>query len=99
VENTTNPPAWWELHLRKARGERLSEQEQQLYDAEMARHDRESAPLRTDLAALKQMRKQVLTLARMNSQLRARVEELDQEMHRIEHLLSRETREALGIGE
>jgi hypothetical protein len=82
MDPTTNPPAWWELHLRKARGEALSEEEQCFYESEMARQDREAPALRTDLESLKQMRDQVVALARTNAELRTRVDELDQEIRR-----------------
>jgi hypothetical protein len=42
VKPDTDQAAWWQLHLRKARGEVLSPDEQQRYDAEMARHDQEA---------------------------------------------------------
>ena len=69
------------------------------YDAEMARQDQEAPPLHLDLAALKRMREQLLALASANAELRTRVTELDQEIHRIEQSLSPEMREALGVGE
>lgn len=93
-----DPRLWWELHLRKARGETLSETEQQLYDAETARQDREAPPLAADLQALKELRDQVRTLARDNTALRARLNDLDAEICRIEAALSREARQALGVG-
>ena len=43
---------WWELHLRKARGEALTEQELQQYEAQVARQDREVPPLTVDLDEL-----------------------------------------------
>ena len=42
MNHPVDPRIWWDWHLRKARGETLSEQEQQLYDAEVARQDREA---------------------------------------------------------
>jgi len=90
---------WWDLHLRKARGETLSETEQQLYDAELARQDREAPPLENDLEGLKQLRQQVLALGRDNADLRKRLSELDSEIHLIEQSLSEQTRQLLGVGE
>ena len=49
--------SWWELHLRKARGETLTQREQQLYDAETARQDQEAQPLKSDLETLKSLRR------------------------------------------
>ena len=78
MSQVNDPRAWWDLHLRKARGETLSEQEQQLYDADVARQDREALPLRGDLESLKEMRAQVRSLTRSNTNLQSRLTELDQ---------------------
>jgi predicted RNase H-like nuclease (RuvC/YqgF family) len=83
--------------VRKARGETLSEAEQQLYDAEIARQDREAQPLGSDLQALKELREQVRTLSLHNTSLRARLSDLDAEIRRVEAALSREARQALGV--
>jgi predicted RNase H-like nuclease (RuvC/YqgF family) len=98
MTQSVDPRLWWELHLRKARGETLSEAEQQLYDAETARQDRQAPPLASDLQALKELRDQVRALARDNTALRARLSDLDAEIRRVEAALSRETRQALGVG-
>jgi hypothetical protein len=90
---------WWDLHLRKARGATLSEAEQQFYDAELARQDREAPPLKSGLEALKQLRQQVLALGRDNAEPRTRLGELDREIDLIEQSLSEQTRQLLGVGE
>ena len=90
---------WWDLHLRLARGETLSEQEQQLYDAEVARQDREAPPLKSGLEALKAMRQQVLDLGLDNADLRSQVTDLEKDIRLVEQALSEETRQALGVGE
>jgi hypothetical protein len=95
----SDPHAWWELHLRQARGESLSEEEQRFYDAEIARQDREASPLKSDLGSLKKLRAQVCNLPRTNAQLRARLVELETQMQNVEQSLSQETREALGAME
>jgi hypothetical protein len=64
------PPWWWELHLRKARGEQLSEEEQSRYDAEMTRQD-QAAPLEVDLETTCQL------LQEENETLRRRIAELE----------------------
>ena len=46
-----NQQEWWELHLRKARGETLSDGEQRAYQDELARHEEQSPPLLIDLPA------------------------------------------------
>jgi hypothetical protein len=99
VSQSIDWSTWWNLHLRIARGEALSAEEQQLYDAEVARQDREVPPLKTDIESLKTMREQVLALGRENAKLRSRVEELEREIGRVEHSLNDETRQALGVGE
>ncbi len=99
MSNTFDPRPWWELHLRKARGGVLSEEEQRLYDAEIARQDSEAAPLEIDLDSLKKMREQVCALRQSGSHLRDRLAELDQEIQRAEQSLSPETRAALGVAE
>ena len=71
---------WWDLHLRKARGESLSESEQRVYDDEMARHDQKVAPLKTDLEALRKLRERVVLLAQDNSQLRIRLSDVEHEI-------------------
>jgi hypothetical protein len=90
---------WWALHLRKARGEALSEQEQQVYDAEIARQDREAPGLNHDLAALKAMREQIRFFAQENVQLRGRLTELDRQIRAVEAALSEETQKVLGVGQ
>src|SRR5262245_33706470 len=95
--DTSEPPGWWELHLRKARGEALSEEEQRAYDAELARQEREAPPLMSDLDSLRKLREQVLQLARANAELGARVRELEGEVQRLERALSKETRRAIGV--
>ncbi len=65
-------PNWWELHLRKVRGEALSESEQRRYEEEMARQDRE-APLKSDVETLKKVRTTATALAQESAQLRARL--------------------------
>ena len=70
MNNARESTGWWDLHLRKARGETLSENEQQFYEAELARQDREAPPLKSDLETLKQLREQVLALASVNGELR-----------------------------
>jgi predicted RNase H-like nuclease (RuvC/YqgF family) len=89
---------WWQLHVRKARGETLTEQEEQCYAAEVARQDREAVPIQ-NLEDLKTLREQTRALTAENRDLRERVQELEAEIRRVEGSLSRETRTALGIAE
>ena len=99
MSDPIDPSVWWELHLRKARGGSLSEEEQRLYNTEAARQDREAAPLKIDLGSLKKMRQQVCALRQAGSQWRDRLAELDREIQRAEQSLSPETCAALGVAE
>ena len=89
--------AWWELHLRKARGEALSDSEQTLYESELARQDREASPLSCDMDTLKQLRVQAGKLERTNADLRSRLTMLEKEIEAVEKSLSDEARTALGV--
>lgn len=89
---------WWDLHLRKVRGDSLSEAEQQRYDAELARHDREEAPLGR-VEAMRQLRDAATALTRDNAQLRERLAQLEAEIRTVEQALSRQSRELLGVSE
>jgi hypothetical protein len=94
-----NQQTWWELHLRKARGETLSDADECAYHEELARQEEQAPPLTIDLAALKQLHEEFLTLSRDNHEVRTRIAELESEIHRIEKQLSREIRQAIGITE
>jgi hypothetical protein len=89
---------WWDLHLRKARGELLSEKEQRVYDDEMARQDQQFPPLKVDLEALKKLRERVVFLAQENSQVRSRLTDVEREIRLVEEALSQEARSVLGVG-
>jgi hypothetical protein len=91
-------PTWWELHLRTARGESLSDAERQIYEAELARHDQEAPPL-GDLDTLRQLRTAVAELTQENTQLRGRRVQLETEIQAVERALSRQTRDLLGVSE
>jgi predicted nucleic acid-binding Zn-ribbon protein len=94
-----NQQTWWELHLRKARGETLPDEDERAYQAELARQEEQAPPLPIDLAALKQLHEEFLTLSRENHGLQSRLAELENEIRRVEQQLSRETRQAIGITE
>ncbi len=90
---------WWSLHLRRARGEILSTDEQHRLDMELAKQDRIAPPLRTDLVSLKRLREEVLHRSQENDQLHARLAQLEQERTRVERALSPEIRQLLGVVE
>jgi|CXWL01.1.fsa_nt_gi cell division protein FtsB len=87
---------WWVLHVRRARGESLSQEEMATYESELKRlHDDEI--LAEDLPALRQARQAVIDLDRRCDQLQTRRQNLKQEIARLESALSDETRQQLGI--
>lgn len=98
MNNETERPDWWELHLRHARGEPLSAAEQQQYAAELARHDQEP-DLTGNLDTLKKLRAELAAWTQENAQLRSRIEGLEQEIRAAEQRLNPQTRELLGVGE
>jgi hypothetical protein len=91
--------AWWPLHLRKVRGEALTDEERRVYEAELARLDGAAPSLGGGIGALRKLRGELVMLARTNQDLRSRINELDCEIRVIEKSLSDETREALGVKE
>ncbi len=77
---------WWRLHVRVARGERLSPLEQMEYDRGLLAFDREE---RRELesgatAALRQLRAQIEALETENAQLRASSARLDRQIRTLE---------------
>lgn len=76
-------PSWWELHLRHARGETLTEAERQTYEAELARHDQAAPPL-GNLDVLRQLRAATDQQGRANAQLRERLAKLQAEVRAAE---------------
>ncbi len=97
MNDIQNPAGWWELHLRRARGEALSAEEMQIYQSELTRQDAQASPLNGDLGALRKLRTDLAGLGAENAILRSRLSGLDQEIRLVEKSLSRETREALGV--
>ena len=98
MNEANNQPTWVELHLRKARGEPLSEAERARYEFEMACQDAETLPLRSDLQALKAMRVQVAALSDSNAAMRDRIANLARQIRDTEQALNEQTRMALGVG-
>jgi hypothetical protein len=97
MNDIQNPAGWWELHLRKARGEALSAEEMQIYQSELTYQDAYAPPLNGGLGALRKLRTELADLGTENAALRSRLSELDQEIRLVEKSLSEETREALGV--
>ena len=89
---------WWELHVRKARGEQLTDGEQARYDAELQKHD-QATNGRSEIADMESLRNHVERLSQENGVLRQRVEDLQKQIKLLEHSLSDETKELLGVRE
>lgn len=89
--------SWWELHLRKCRGESLTAAEQEQYESELAVQDQPVAV--HNLEHLKQLRLQVATAENENDQLRNRIVDLEKEIQSVEQALSQRTRKLIGVPE
>lgn len=61
--NEATQPTWWDLHLRNARGESLSDAERLRYDAELMRQDRND-PTRRGWQGMKDVRNQAIALGK-----------------------------------
>jgi len=94
MADTPAQPTWWDLHLRQARGEVLSDAEQARCEAEVAALDKVTAP---SLVGLRRLREEVKTSALRNAELRQRVALLEEAVRTAEQSLSAATREALGV--
>jgi hypothetical protein len=91
-------PAWWQLHLRAARGERLSPEEQAAYEAG-ARELDETETMPGALSRLRQARAAIAQAEAECVDLRRQRDALDAEMAALEARLSRQTRQALGVAD
>jgi cell division protein FtsB len=92
-----DPKSWWQLHLRNARGETLSESERQQYEAELHRQESEAKPFTSDLGKVKQLRAQAAELKLASVELRTRLSDLEHEIDAVEDSLSETARSALGV--
>lgn len=91
-ENTYK--TWWPLHLRVARGEKLTAEERATYNAGLKQlHQEEVIP--GDLTALRQAKVQVAALEAGNARLQAQRQALDAEIAALEARLDDRTRQLL----
>src|SRR5262245_52884193 len=88
---------WSELHLRVARGETLTAEEQATYNAGIQELDHEEK-IEGDIVRLRQLRSSLAQLEVENAHLREERLQLDAQIAAIEARLSQETRQELGIG-
>jgi len=96
MSQTLRPQEWWDLHIRKARGEALNAGELRFYEEESARQDRDAPPLHLNLQEIRQVRESLADLSRTNSTLRVRLDVLQNQVDQIEQAMSQEIRETIG---
>jgi uncharacterized protein involved in exopolysaccharide biosynthesis len=89
---------WWPLHLRVARGETLSVDEQAIYEAGRQQLYSEEQ-IDGSIEALRKARQQMLNLKAEYEQMRRRYEEMEAQIERLEARLAEEDRQLLGVGE
>ena len=88
---------WWPLHLRVARGEMLSAEEQALYvEGKRCLHEEEA--LEGSLIRLRQTRKEIRTLEAERERLQERRRQLRERVTVLESALNEKTKQALGVG-
>lgn len=77
---------WWQLHIRVARGENLSVDEQAVYEVGLTELDGEEKPQWQDagLELLRQLRAEVEGLEAAHTQLQARSQRLDRQIWTLE---------------
>jgi hypothetical protein len=90
--------AWWQLHLRAARGERLDPEEQATYEGGARQLDQTEA-ISGNLDRLRRARAAVAQAEAECADLRRRRDALDAEMAALEARLSQRTRQALGVAD
>jgi hypothetical protein len=90
--------AWWPLHLRVAKGERLSAEEQAVYAAGKRRlHEEET--LEGSLVRLRQTREEIKALEAERERLQERRQQLRERVTVLEAALSEKAKQALGVGD
>jgi hypothetical protein len=89
---------WWPLHIRAARGETLSVEEQAVYEAGRQQMVAEET-IDGGLAGLRQAREKMLELKAEYQRMRHRYEQLEAEIATLEAQLDAPTKELLGVGD
>ena len=88
---------WWQLHLRVARGDSLSPDEQSSYHAGRRKLELEERVFETEQA--RQAREHLTALEAERTDLERRRQQLDAEIDRWESQLKEPTRQYLGVGD
>jgi hypothetical protein len=97
MEYGTTHRRWWELHVRVARGDRLSPEQQAVYEA--TRRELEDDETLGPLQDAKQAREELRDLEVQRRRLEQRRQELDAEIAAVENTLAPQARELLGAEE
>jgi uncharacterized protein YlxW (UPF0749 family) len=88
---------WWQLHLRVARGDFLSPDEQSSYQAGRRELEREERLVETKEA--RETREHLAALEAEHADLEKRRQQLNAEIGRLESQLEDHTRQYLGVGD
>ena len=97
VDDTTDR-AWWQLHVRAARGEHLAPEEQTSYE-EGLRHLEAAETLDGGIDELRRVRAAVLAAEADRDRLQQRRTQLEREIALLESALSERTRHLLEAGD
>ena len=89
---------WSTLHVRFARGEILTEEEQAIYERGLKQLHEEEV-LAGDIQSIREAREAVMALDSRCDELHARRQQLKEKITELEAALSPDTRKNLGIGE
>ena len=90
--------AWWPLHLRAAKGETLSPEEQARYlEGKRILHEEEA--LEGSLIRLRQTREEIKALEAEREKLQERRRQLREKVAVLEAALSDKAKQALGVGD
>lgn len=96
--NQVDYDRWWPLHLSVARGEPLSESDQQLYICGLSELQQSEEP-QIDFGLLETARRVIADLERQGVSLRARRDALESEIAATEAALNQRSRQVLGAKE
>lgn len=89
---------WWPLHLRAAKGEMLSAEEQAIY-VEGKRRLHEEEALEGSLLRLRQTREEIKALEAERERLQERRRQLRERVTVLESAMSEKAKQALGVGD
>jgi hypothetical protein len=83
---------WWPIHLRASRGEGLSAEDRNFYEAEL-RKLQEEEKLRTDVKILHEVRKNAVRFEAEHDQLQTRRAKLELEIKALEAVLGKKSQQ------